>query len=210
MKYEPLRIGDLVAKVPLIQGGMGVGVSLSSLAGAVAKEGGIGIISTAQIGFKEPDYEKNPLDTYGGVGRQLLDTIVVGTNAQLIVGTQHTERFDATNLALLDFESLGFAHRVEHRANGCTEYLQACTHVGGTANDIERLARTDIDRRYVQVVRIGVIDAGQHLADNHTCQTATNGFDLLELFDFETYICQNFSDLLSREIGFQIIFQPIV
>jgi len=62
MKYEPLRIGDLVAKVPLIQGGMGVGVSLSSLSGAVAKEGGIGIISTAQIGFKEPDYEKNPLE----------------------------------------------------------------------------------------------------------------------------------------------------
>lgn len=62
MKYEPLVIGDLVAKVPLIQGGMGVGVSLSSLAGAVAKEGGIGIISTAQIGFKEPDYEQNPLE----------------------------------------------------------------------------------------------------------------------------------------------------
>ena len=148
--------------------------------------------------------------TYGGVGRQLLDTIVVGANAQLIVGTQHTERLDATNFTLLDFESLGFAHRVEHRTDSCTEHLQACTHVGGTANDIERLACTDIDRRYVQVVRIGVIDAGQHLADNHTCQTATNGFDLLELFDFETYICQNFSDLLSREIGFQIIFQPIV
>lgn len=62
MKYEPLVIGDLVAKIPLIQGGMGVGVSLSSLAGAVAKEGGIGIISTAQIGYKEPDYEKNPVE----------------------------------------------------------------------------------------------------------------------------------------------------
>lgn len=57
--YKPLVIGDLVAKVPLIQGGMGVGVSLSSLAGAVAKEGGIGIISTAQIGFKEPDFDNN-------------------------------------------------------------------------------------------------------------------------------------------------------
>lgn len=62
MKYEPLIIGDLVAKVPIIQGGMGVGVSLSGLAGAVAKEGGVGIISTAQIGFKEEDYEKNPLE----------------------------------------------------------------------------------------------------------------------------------------------------
>lgn len=62
MKYDPLFIGNLTAKVPLIQGGMGVGVSLSSLAGAVAKEGGVGIISTAQIGFKEPDYEQNPME----------------------------------------------------------------------------------------------------------------------------------------------------
>lgn len=49
-----LRIGDMVAKLPIIQGGMGVGVSLSRLAGAVAKEGGVGVISTAQIGFEEP------------------------------------------------------------------------------------------------------------------------------------------------------------
>ena len=41
-----LKIGDLTAKLPIIQGGMGVGVSRSSLAGAVAKEGGVGIIST--------------------------------------------------------------------------------------------------------------------------------------------------------------------
>lgn len=58
--YKPLIIGDLVAKRPVIQGGMGVGISLSSLAGAVAESGGIGLISTAQIGFKEPDFEKNP------------------------------------------------------------------------------------------------------------------------------------------------------
>ena len=38
--------------LPLIQGGMGVGVSLSSLAGSVASEGGMGVISTAQIGFE--------------------------------------------------------------------------------------------------------------------------------------------------------------
>jgi len=42
--------------LPLIQGGMGVGVSLSGLAGAVASEGGMGVISTAQIGFEEPDF----------------------------------------------------------------------------------------------------------------------------------------------------------
>ena len=51
-----LDIGNKTAKLPLIQGGMGVGISLAGLAGAVAREGGIGIISSAQIGFREPDF----------------------------------------------------------------------------------------------------------------------------------------------------------
>lgn len=61
LEIKPLQIGELVAKIPVIQGGMGVGISLSNLAGAVALEGGIGIISTAQIGFKSPEFDKNPL-----------------------------------------------------------------------------------------------------------------------------------------------------
>ena len=56
---KSLKIGNIEAKVPIIQGGMGIGISLSGLAGAVAKEGGIGIISAAQIGFKEPDFTTN-------------------------------------------------------------------------------------------------------------------------------------------------------
>lgn len=59
---KALKIGDLKAKVPLIQGGMGVGISLSSLAGAVALEGGIGVISTAQIGYREKDWNTNPIE----------------------------------------------------------------------------------------------------------------------------------------------------
>lgn len=53
---KPLKIGELVAPLPIVQGGMGVGISLSSLAGAVAKKGGVGLISAAQIGFREPDF----------------------------------------------------------------------------------------------------------------------------------------------------------
>ena len=52
---------NLELNVPIIQGGMGIGISLSSLAGTVAANGGIGIISAAQIGFREPDFDKNPL-----------------------------------------------------------------------------------------------------------------------------------------------------
>lgn len=60
-QIKPLVIGDLTVEKPVIQGGMGVGISLHGLAGAVAKAGGLGIISTAQIGFGEPDFEENPL-----------------------------------------------------------------------------------------------------------------------------------------------------
>ena len=48
-KLPELHIGNKTARFPIIQGGMGVGVSLSGLAGAVAKEGGVGIISTARL-----------------------------------------------------------------------------------------------------------------------------------------------------------------
>lgn len=59
---KPLKIGDLTASIPIIQGGMGVGISLHSLAGAVAKAGGVGLISTAQIGFQDPDFLKAPME----------------------------------------------------------------------------------------------------------------------------------------------------
>jgi nitronate monooxygenase len=59
MKLPPLKIGELIAAIPIIQGGMGVGVSLSGLSSAVANEGGIGIISTAQIGYNEKDFVTN-------------------------------------------------------------------------------------------------------------------------------------------------------
>ena len=59
MKLKPLQIGNLVARIPIIQGGMGIGISLSGLAGAVAKEGGVGVISAAQPGFNEPDFREN-------------------------------------------------------------------------------------------------------------------------------------------------------
>ena len=59
MNYEPIRIGDKETTVPIIQGGMGVGVSLSGLASAVANCGGIGVISGVQIGFREEDFANN-------------------------------------------------------------------------------------------------------------------------------------------------------
>lgn len=56
---NPLRIGNLNVKLPIVQGGMGVAISLSGLASAVANAGGIGVISAVAIGMTEPDYMKN-------------------------------------------------------------------------------------------------------------------------------------------------------
>lgn len=62
MTFPSLQIGELTARVPIVQGGMGIGVSLSGLAGAVAREGGIGVISAAQIGYREPDFTRNTIE----------------------------------------------------------------------------------------------------------------------------------------------------
>ena len=61
MPLKSLQIGNLFSKIPVVQGGMGVGVSLSGLASAVAAEGGVGVISAAHIGFSLPEFENNPI-----------------------------------------------------------------------------------------------------------------------------------------------------
>jgi NAD(P)H-dependent flavin oxidoreductase YrpB (nitropropane dioxygenase family) len=98
MKMKPLVIGDLIARVPIIQGGMGVGVSRSRLAGAVAREGGIGVISTAQIGYDEPDFNKHQIESnlyaikkHLGLAKESADGGVVGVN--IMVATKQYESY---------------------------------------------------------------------------------------------------------------------
>ena len=55
-----VKLGSKTLPLPILQGGMGVGISLDRLAGAVAARGGMGTISTAACGFREPDYPENP------------------------------------------------------------------------------------------------------------------------------------------------------
>lgn len=93
-----LVIGDLKAEIPVIQGGMGVGISLSRLAGSVAANGGIGIISTAQIGWREPDFYENPFEANFRAIRKELEKAkeiarggIVGAN--IMVATQRYEDY---------------------------------------------------------------------------------------------------------------------
>ncbi len=98
MEYQPLKIGNLTAPIPMIQGGMGVGISLGGLAGAVAREGAIGIISSAQIGFREPDFEQNPkecnlraMEKEYQKARTIAGNGIVGFN--IMVALRHYEEY---------------------------------------------------------------------------------------------------------------------
>ena len=98
MELKPLNIDGLIAKYPIVQGGMGVGISLDRLAGNVALAGGVGIISTAQIGFREPCYDEKPLETnlsaikkYIDRAREIANGGVIGVN--IMVATRHYEEY---------------------------------------------------------------------------------------------------------------------
>ena len=62
MKMPELKIGHLISRLPIIQGGMGVGISMSGLASAVANAGGIGVIAGAMAGITEKDIATNGLE----------------------------------------------------------------------------------------------------------------------------------------------------
>lgn len=59
---KALKIGSLSIAVPVVQGGMGVGISLSGLASAVANEGGVGVISSAGLGLLYRNFSENFLE----------------------------------------------------------------------------------------------------------------------------------------------------
>lgn len=67
-----IALGAHALSIPLIQGGMGIGVSLGNLAGHVAACGGMGVISTAHPGYNRPDFAKDP---YGANLRALEEHI---------------------------------------------------------------------------------------------------------------------------------------
>jgi NAD(P)H-dependent flavin oxidoreductase YrpB (nitropropane dioxygenase family) len=101
MNLPELKIGELTARLPIIQGGMGIGVSLSSLAGAVANQGGIGVISGVQTGFNEEDFRTNNLAANIRAiqneirkARKISPKGIIGINI-LTVATQYKELVEA-------------------------------------------------------------------------------------------------------------------
>ncbi len=76
MKLPELRIGNLVAKVPIIQGGMAIRLSMSRLAAAVANEGGIGLIAASGLSLDELRREIR-------IAKELSPNGIIGINAMV-------------------------------------------------------------------------------------------------------------------------------
>jgi len=62
MKYKGLKIGNIETKIPLILGGMGIGVSGWNLASSITNNGGIGVISGVNLGYRENDFYTNTFE----------------------------------------------------------------------------------------------------------------------------------------------------
>ncbi len=94
-RMPKLKIGDSVAKFPIVQGGMGVGISLSGLASAVANEGGIGVIAANSIGMLDREYYASHKDANSIALRKEIrkakemSSGIIGVNVMVAVNDFH-------------------------------------------------------------------------------------------------------------------------
>jgi nitronate monooxygenase len=127
-KMPTLNIGNLAIKVPIIQGGMGVGISLANLASAVSNEGGIGVISSIGLGLLYPKsgstyFDANKIAVQNEIrkARKLTDG-VLGINIMVAI----TDFDDIVKVALeeeIDIIFIGAGLPLKIPQNLSLEYL---------------------------------------------------------------------------------------
>jgi len=106
-KIPTLKIGKLTAEIPIIQGGMGVGISLSGLASAVANEGGIGVIAAVGLGMAGKYLQSSMSENNSRALRQEIKTAHSKTDGLIGVNIM---------MALSDYDSL-FEVSVEEKVD---------------------------------------------------------------------------------------------
>ncbi len=126
-----LKIGNLTARLPIIQGGMGVGISLNGLASAVANEGGVGVISCAGLGL-----------IYRHTAKDYMEACIIGMREEIRKAKEKSNGIIGVNImmALTNFSDMvktAIAEKVDvifagaglpmdlpkYRTEGCTTKL---------------------------------------------------------------------------------------
>lgn len=206
-KLKPMRIGELEARVPIIQGGMGIGISLSRLAGSVAKNGGIGVISAAQIGYREPDFAKDPLKANLRAlekeikkAREIAQGGIIGVNI-MCAANQYEEyvRCSVENEIDIIFSGAGLPTELPVLVRGSNVKIAPIVAPPKAARTLLRLW----DKKYQQTADLIVIEgskAGGHLGfseeDVVRCQYEGYDKEILEILE----IVKEFEEKYDKKI----------
>ncbi len=170
MGLPELKIGDLKVKLPIIQGGMGIGISMSKLAAAVANEGGIGIISGAQPGYREPNFRtENGLANVTGLikeiraARELSPTGAIGVNF-LAATRNYADLVKAAVQEKVDLiiSGAGLPKTLPELVEGSTTKIAPIVSSGKAAATISKMWSRKFDRLPDCVIVEGP-EAGGHL-----------------------------------------------
>lgn len=197
MQYRPLKIGALVADIPIIQGGMGIGISLGGLAGAVAKEGAVGIISAAQIGYKDERFEaetfacnKKAIRKEYEKARAIAPEGIIGFN--IMVAMKHYESYVREAVAVgadLIISGAGLPTELPQYVSGSKTKIAPIVSTEKSARVILKFW----DRKYSRTADMVVIEgprAGGHL-----------GFNQEQLAEFTDEVYNQEVEKIKRVVG---------
>ena len=120
--------------------------------------------------------------THRCIGREHLDAVVTGTDAEFILGTYHSETLDSADFGFLDFEIAR-----EHSSELGKEDFLSCCHIGSTAYYLDRLRSTVIYGSHVEMVRVRMGLAGEHLGNDHIFKAALYDLRFLNRVNFYSY-----------------------
>ena len=203
-----LKIKDMVLDVPIIQGGMGIGVSLGGLAGAVMNQGGMGTISAANPGFRKASFHKKPLlsnleaiaeeinkarDIAKGKGMLAINIMVKGSNYAAYVKQAVAGKVDAI------ISGAGLPLELPKFVKGSGIAIAPIVSSGKAAQVICR----SWDRRHGVVPDFVVVegpDAGGHLGFSKEALEAGTHQDLKEILGEVIDVVGPYAKKVGREI----------
>ena len=145
---------------------------------------------------------------HGRIARQDDNPVIRRAYTDFHFGANHSETLHSANLGFLDGKL--FFSVIERGAHRCHYHLLSCSHIGRTADDLQRRIRPHIYRGDMQMIRIRVFLTSQNMADDQTSQASPNRFDLFYTAGLQTDGSERVGYLLRREGAGQVLQEPFV
>ena len=138
---------------------------------------------------------------------QHYDSVVAGSHANLVFGTNHSVRLDTTKLCLLDHKLL--VSIIEHATQVGHNHLLSGSHIRRSAHNLLGLSLSQVNGGEMKV-GVGNILASEHLAHEQAFQTAFNRLHFLQSVNLQTTRSQGICNLLRGEVEVDILFKPFI